>query len=320
MRAAPSIASEPSADGVRLALAGDWTLERARGWSARRPSWSRAGGAVHARCSIFPAVKSLDTAGAWVIDRSRQLLAAAGVRGDAWPASAPNTRPCCARRIIARTRRRSARAPRSAIALLADIGESVFDGRASTCSPGSISSAAWLRSASRAAVDPEALALHVAGVPPRSLRAARRAHHPDDQFLRRRHRRPAGHIPARAFRRELVHRRSRGHSHPARTRRAADLDHGRRPLGLGDHGRNRRDEDARGDRRAARDGARSAGSADPAASGRAGHLAADSHVPGRPRGAVRRHVRHLGLWRRHARSAFSRGCNTRSTSSGSRPA
>ena len=66
------------------------------------------------------------------------------------------------------------------------------------------------------------------------------------------------------------HRRSRRHPHLARTRRDADLDHGRRPLGLGDHGRARRDEHARGARRPARHGARPAGGSGAAAAHRAG--------------------------------------------------
>ena len=57
--------------------------------------------------------------------------------------------------------------------------------------------------------------------------------------------------------------------------RAADLDHDRRPLRLGLHRRDRLDEDARGDRRAARHGARSDRGPGRAAHPGADHLAAD---------------------------------------------
>ena len=69
----------------------------------------------------------------------------------------------------------------------------------------------------------------------------------------------------RFFGADDLRRRPGRHPGPARTRRAAHRDHGRRPLGQRLHRRDRLDEDARGNRRAADDRARPDRGADRAA-------------------------------------------------------
>ena len=79
MGANPAIAIRTSAEGVWLGLTGDWTLEAGAGLEraaakvvASRPSAGRA-------VLDISGLGALDTAGAWLLDRSRQQLAASGV-------------------------------------------------------------------------------------------------------------------------------------------------------------------------------------------------------------------------------------------------
>ena len=90
----------------------------------------------------------------------------------------------------------------------------------------------------------------------------------------------------------------------ARTWRADDLDHDRRTHRIGDHRRDRLDEDARGDRRSEGDGARSAGSADHPAAGGAGHRSAGPDLPCRPGADRGRPHRQLALRRLDAGRRF----------------
>ncbi len=205
-------------------------------------------------------------------------------------------------------RRAGPRAARGAVSLLADMGESVYlagrdlDRRPRFSRPHRRRRAEGGAAAAPLAADLDRLSSGADG-------PARRAADPDDQFLRRRHRRAAGHRAARPLRRAEPHRRSRRHPHLARARRDADLDHGRRPLGLGDHGRARRHEHARGARRAARHGARSDGGAGAAAAHRAGRRSAAADLSRRHRGADRRHARRLGLRRGQPARVLGASCN-----------
>ena len=76
---------------------------------------------------------------------------------------------------------------------------------------GSTSSAASSRSRCAAVVQPRRWRLTSTAYHLETHGPARRAADPDDQFLRRRHRRAAGHRAARPLRREQPHRRSRRH-------------------------------------------------------------------------------------------------------------
>src|SRR5271169_42543 len=79
MSLAPTIASETSTDGVILALTGDWTLRAGAGLERQADALVAAAGAARHATFDISAVEGLDTAGAWLIDRSRQSLSAHGV-------------------------------------------------------------------------------------------------------------------------------------------------------------------------------------------------------------------------------------------------
>ena len=82
MAADPDFSTEPSAAGLRLRLSGLWTIGASRRLEegARRLVASGAG-AGHVTFDLS-GVERMDTAGAWVIDRSRAELAQAGVQTD----------------------------------------------------------------------------------------------------------------------------------------------------------------------------------------------------------------------------------------------
>jgi phospholipid/cholesterol/gamma-HCH transport system permease protein len=124
MSLAPTIASEASADGVKVALRGDWTLRAGAGLERQADALVEAAGSARRATFDISAVGSLDTAGAWLIDRSRQSLSAAGVEAALTGVRAEHAtllREAGYRTVDTPPRRR---AP-SATALLADIGESV---------------------------------------------------------------------------------------------------------------------------------------------------------------------------------------------------
>ncbi len=75
----PRFSSELLGDTIRFSLAGDWTIGASRTIEAAAERLLAAGAA--ARCAIldFSAIDRLDTAGAWLLDRTRQSLVAKGV-------------------------------------------------------------------------------------------------------------------------------------------------------------------------------------------------------------------------------------------------
>ena len=79
MPSAPSTKSERAGEGVRVSLLGDWTVHA--GWSVETEAntiLQAADGARRATIDLG-GVEQLDTAGAWLIDRSRAQLAEAGL-------------------------------------------------------------------------------------------------------------------------------------------------------------------------------------------------------------------------------------------------
>src|SRR5580692_3907490 len=83
MSTAPSIALEKTPDGVRLTLSGGWIIEA--GAKLEREADAMLGAADgEAREALIDLseLEQLDTAGAWVIDRSRQALEAHGLAAE----------------------------------------------------------------------------------------------------------------------------------------------------------------------------------------------------------------------------------------------
>jgi phospholipid/cholesterol/gamma-HCH transport system permease protein len=75
----PTFTSERAGDAVRLSLAGHWTLDAAAAIEAgAKALLAEAGGARRAILNLG-GVARLDTAGAWLIDKTRQDLGAKGV-------------------------------------------------------------------------------------------------------------------------------------------------------------------------------------------------------------------------------------------------
>ncbi len=79
MSAKPGFTIDRSGDETRLRLGGSWTLES--GAEMERSSDSLIGAAAGARSAVIDLarVERMDTGGAWLIDRARKLLEAAGV-------------------------------------------------------------------------------------------------------------------------------------------------------------------------------------------------------------------------------------------------
>jgi len=75
----PRFSSEPSGDAIRLSLAGSWTIEAAPGIEAHASGIAGAIGVSRRAIFDFGGIERLDTAGAWLIDRTRRDLAAKGV-------------------------------------------------------------------------------------------------------------------------------------------------------------------------------------------------------------------------------------------------
>ncbi len=75
----PGFSSEPFGDTVRFGLAGDWTIGTSR--AIELAAERLLATAAVSRCAIldFGGVDRLDTAGAWLLDRTRQSLVAKGV-------------------------------------------------------------------------------------------------------------------------------------------------------------------------------------------------------------------------------------------------
>ena len=125
MSSAPSAKSEKTDDGVRLALAGEWTVYGGKLAEAQANGLvSAAEGATSATIDLGE-VEHLDTAGAWLIDRSRSQLADAGIKVD-YARAQPEYKI-----LLEEARYRVFEAPPRPhipplILLLSDIGESVY--------------------------------------------------------------------------------------------------------------------------------------------------------------------------------------------------
>jgi len=125
MSTAPAVTSQRNADGVRLALAGGWTVEAGSQLEKRANALIALAGGARAATIDLAQIDQMDTAGAWVIDRSRQSLTARGVAATmvgARPEHAILLREAHFRPMEAPPRRE---AP-TLSSLLADIGESVY--------------------------------------------------------------------------------------------------------------------------------------------------------------------------------------------------
>jgi phospholipid/cholesterol/gamma-HCH transport system permease protein len=125
MSTAPAIASEKTAGGVRVALAGGWTVDAGALLEKRADALLTLAGGARAAAIDLSQVEIMDTAGAWLIDRSRQSLAARGVE-----ATIVGARPEHAILLrAAHYRPVEAPPPRAAptlTSLVADVGESVY--------------------------------------------------------------------------------------------------------------------------------------------------------------------------------------------------
>jgi len=124
MSAAPAIASQKSADSVSVALTGAWTIDAGSELEKRADALTTLARGARAATIDLSRVDHMDTAGAWVIDRSRQMLAAQGVA-----AEIVGARPEHAI-LLSEARFRPVKAPPppaipTLASLVADIGESV---------------------------------------------------------------------------------------------------------------------------------------------------------------------------------------------------
>ncbi|VFU09782.1 conserved membrane protein of unknown function [Methylocella tundrae] len=75
----PTFSSERSGDAVRLRLAGHWTLDACTGIEKGAGALVSEAGAARRAIIDLAGVQRLDTAGAWLIDKTRQELSAKGV-------------------------------------------------------------------------------------------------------------------------------------------------------------------------------------------------------------------------------------------------
>ena len=82
MSSAPSTKSEKTAEGLRFSLAGDWTVNSGKLAEAEAEGMVDAADGAKRATIDLGGVEHLDTAGAWLIDRSRAQLKMAGVEAD----------------------------------------------------------------------------------------------------------------------------------------------------------------------------------------------------------------------------------------------
>ncbi len=123
MTRAPTASLIPESGGFRVAFAGDWTIAA----GARLEVASRAVEAIpDSGEAVFDlsALDGLDTAGAWVISRSRETFEASG-RGGAIVGARPE-HATLLREAGYRPSEQDAAPARNAVSLLADMGESVY--------------------------------------------------------------------------------------------------------------------------------------------------------------------------------------------------
>ena len=125
MPIAPAIACERTAAGVRLDLSGGWTIDVGARLEQGADALLADAEGAHEALIDLSAVEHMDTAGAWVIDRSVQALAARGVATQvvgARPEHATLLQEAHYRPVEMAERRE----PPTLTSLLADIGESVY--------------------------------------------------------------------------------------------------------------------------------------------------------------------------------------------------
>jgi phospholipid/cholesterol/gamma-HCH transport system permease protein len=122
----PEFSSEMLGTSVRFALSGSWTIGEAANLEKDAAAMVAAASKAEAAIFDFKAVERLDTAGAWLVDRSQRELAAMGV-GSTLERLSPEFGI-----LLDELRDREAAAPAanggfSIVSLLADIGEGVVE-------------------------------------------------------------------------------------------------------------------------------------------------------------------------------------------------
>jgi phospholipid/cholesterol/gamma-HCH transport system permease protein len=125
MPTAPAIMSEKTPGGVRLALAGGWTVNAGSQLEKRANALLAAVGGAREATIDLSQIDRMDTAGAWVIDRSRESLVARGVAArfvGARPEHAILLREAHFRPTAVPAQREIL----TLTSLVADVGESVF--------------------------------------------------------------------------------------------------------------------------------------------------------------------------------------------------
>ena len=133
MPTAPTISSETSADGVRVALGGEWTLSSGSRLEREAEALIAAVGQTRRALIDISGLGRLDTAGAWIIDRSRHDLAEKGV--DATLQGVRDEHATLLREASYRPAPiLPERAVTTPISLLADVGESVYESGQDTIS------------------------------------------------------------------------------------------------------------------------------------------------------------------------------------------
>ena len=125
MSMTPGVTSEKSPGGVRLALAGGWTVDAGSQLEKSAKALLALASGARAAMIDLSRIDRMDTAGAWVIDRSRETLAANGVE-----ARFVGERPEHAI-LLREAHFRPVEPPRpqespSLSSLVADVGESVY--------------------------------------------------------------------------------------------------------------------------------------------------------------------------------------------------
>ncbi len=125
MPIAPAIACERTAAGVRLAFAGGWTIDFGARLEKEADALVADAEGAHDALIDLSDVEAMDTAGAWIIDRSVQALAERGIATQvvgARPEHAILLKEAHYRPVETA----EPRAPPTLTSLLADIGESVY--------------------------------------------------------------------------------------------------------------------------------------------------------------------------------------------------
>ena len=121
----PAIISEKISGGVRLALAGGWTIDAGSRLEGSADAMLAAASGAGSATLDWSQVDRLDTAGAWVSDRSRESLVARGVKARYVGANSQHAL------LLQEAHFRPIQIPRphgghSLISLVADVGESVY--------------------------------------------------------------------------------------------------------------------------------------------------------------------------------------------------